>query len=1050
MIRKSAWLLSAALVAVPNAAFAQNNDAAVQPTQPSPTEQAGVTQQAQAAAQTGQEDQIIITAQGRRQVLQDVPIAVTAVGGDEMKNSGASDIRQLNQLAPSLLVSSTGTEANGSARIRGIGTVGDNPGLESSVATFIDGVYRSRSGIGLNELGEIDRVEVLRGPQGTLFGRNASSGLINIITKKPRFEPEIYGEATIGNYNLKRLSGGVTGGLSDTVAARLDAVWVKRDGFYDDPANHTTVNNRNRIFTRGQLLFQPDSQLTVRLIGDYTWRKERCCGAVYIDNSVNSNIGNLNEIANPLNQPGTGTPSPPNPPSRTNDLGNNIVNVLRDLGQNLNALHSGYSRVLSVTPGRDYTGTTKDYGVSGEVNYDFGAATLTSITAYRHYKADQGGDVDYSTVDILYRDPHDAYRRFNTFSQELRLNGNALNNRLDWLVGAYYANEDLRVTDNLKFGNQYGRFANCRIVSPTSLAGLYAPGTRDCMTVGALPITATPPAPSRPPLFGALSPIVYQAFDNLDTLNGLGSTLDVYHQKSKNWALFTHNIFHVTPQIDLTVGARYTHESKDFDATFGNNNTVCVANQTLLRPFTDPNSTSFIPSSLATNGLIRVMSSIINLSCVGNSTSELNGVSIRDKRSEGKVTGTGVLSWKPMDNGLLYASYSRGYKAGGFNLDRSALKAPYLTFASQGGAQALVHNLQFAPETVNNYEIGGKFSRHGFLLNFAIFQEDFKNFQLNTFDGTVFIVQNVNGCSTSLNGLDRDQSVNPGATNFVNPVIAAGSAFNLNPAASTGACPAGDVGYGVRSRGVELESTIKPMRDMTINLGLTYANTRYRDNLVGTESGSPLNPALRVLPGKNISNAPRLVGTGAFAYNPLIGNSGMRALLYIDGRVTSHYNTGSDLFPQKDQRSYAVFNGRVGLQDDDGHWSVEIWAQNLTKQNYAQVAFNSPFQAGGGLTPPFDPGFTLAPFVDPQYPGSRQLFSMFLAEPRTFGITVRGRMGFARKPAPAYVAPPPPPPAPATQTCPDGSVIDAAAACPAPPPPPPPPPPPAQKGERGN
>src|SRR5438045_1776198 len=106
MVRKSAWLLSAALVAVPNAAFAQNNDTATQATTPSPTEKAGVTPAAQAAAQT-QSDQIIITAQGRRQVLQDVPIAVTAVGGDEMKNSGASDIRQLNQLAPSLLVELT-------------------------------------------------------------------------------------------------------------------------------------------------------------------------------------------------------------------------------------------------------------------------------------------------------------------------------------------------------------------------------------------------------------------------------------------------------------------------------------------------------------------------------------------------------------------------------------------------------------------------------------------------------------------------------------------------------------------------------------------------------------------------------------------------------------------------------------------------------------------------------------------------------------------------------------------------------------------------------
>src|SRR5947209_14101583 len=192
MLRKSAGLLTAAVVAVPNAAFAQNNDTGTKATTPSPTEKAGVTPAAQAAAQT-QEDQIIITAQGRRQVLQDVPIAVTAVGGAEMKNSGATDIRQLNQLVPSLLVSSTGTEANGSARIRGIGTVGDNPGLESSVSVFIDGVYRSRSGIGLNELGEHDRVEVLRGPQGGLFARNASAGVINMISKNRRCRRATHG-----------------------------------------------------------------------------------------------------------------------------------------------------------------------------------------------------------------------------------------------------------------------------------------------------------------------------------------------------------------------------------------------------------------------------------------------------------------------------------------------------------------------------------------------------------------------------------------------------------------------------------------------------------------------------------------------------------------------------------------------------------------------------------------------------------------------------------------------------------------------------------------
>jgi len=1039
-MRKSVWLLSAGLSALTTPAFAQDTSDVPAGTQPSPTEQASVEPEGQAAAETDP-GEIIITAQGRRQVLQDVPIAVTAVGADEMKKSGATDIRQLNQLAPSLLVSSTGTEANGSARIRGIGTVGDNPGLESSVAVFIDGVYRSRSGIGLNELGELDRVEVLRGPQGTLFGRNASAGLINIISKRPSYTPEAYGELTLGNYDLRRIAGGATGGFSDTVAGRLDVVYVKRDGFYDDEANDTTVNNRNRFFGRGQLLFEPTTDLSIRLIGDYTWAKEKCCGAVYVDNSVNSDVGNLNEPANPLLQPGA-------VPPRTNDLGNNIVNVLRDLGQDLDALHSGYSRDLSVTPGRDYTGKRKEWGLSGEVNYDLGGAELTSITAYRHYDADQGGDIDYSTVDILFRDPGGAGRRFNTFTQELRLNGNAFSDKLDWLVGAYYAAEDLKLTDNLRFGEQYGRFATCRIVSPGGLSQFYDPNNDACLSAtGRLVLSGALAGPpfNIPSPFGPAGPLFIATMDNLDSLNDLGTTRDTYNQDSNNWALFTHNIFHVTPQFDVTVGLRYTHEKKKLDATFGNDNTVCTTNQALLAPFVDPASPAF-----QTGGLFTVSQAILNLSCQGNSTAELDGESIHDSRSEGKVTGTGVLSYKPNDDLLFYASYSRGYKAGGFNLDRSALKAPALSFARVGGAegaQALVGNLQFDPETVDAWEIGGKYAHRGMLFNVAIFRQYFHNFQLNTFDGTVFIVQNINGCESDLGGADRDQSFFPGASNFIPPVVQPGAAFDLNPAASTGACDKDDVGWGVRSQGIELEASFNPIRDLRLNAGFTWADTKYRKNLVGDDSGTPLSPALRMLPGDNISNAPEIVATGALSWTPPIGGSGLTGLFYVDARYSGHYNTGSDLFPQKEQESYTIVNGRIGIQGANDTWALELWAQNLFNKDYAQVAFNSPFQAGGSTTPPYAPGFTFAPFVDPQFPGGRQIFSMFLAEPRTFGLTFRARWRGGRvEPVEAAPPPPPPPPPPATQTCPDGSVILATDACPAPPPPPPPPPPAPERG----
>jgi iron complex outermembrane receptor protein len=929
---KSFWLLSAGLTALATPAFAQDTD---------PTTAAG-TQTAAAQPDSGQPD-IVITAQGRRQLLQDVPLAVQAVGSEQLQNSGANDIRQLNQLAPSLLVSSTGTEANGSARIRGVGTVGDNPGLESSVAVFIDGVYRSRSGVGLNELGEIERVEVLRGPQGTLFGRNASAGLIHVITRRPEFQFGGNVELNYGNFDYMRAAGRITGPITQSLAASLDAVYVRRDGFYHvvNPTGGTEsdVNDRNRVFARAQLLFEPNDGLSVRIIGDYTHRDESCCGAVYLNRAVNPLIGALDDPATPIN--GTN--------------GNNIINVLRDLGQPLAAFDNPFSRNVYISPGRTYEGITKDWGVSGEINYDLGSVRLTSITAYRDYQSGQPGDVDYGTVDILYRARPGVVREFRTFTQELRFQGEALNHHLDWLVGAYFANEDLDLTDNLRFGNQYGRFATCRIISGGGLAGLYSPTSPSCVVPGVGPATIAGAS-------GASGPDIVASFALLDGLNDRGTTRDLYSQNSRNYAFFTHNIFHITSQLDFTVGLRYTNERKRLNATFGNDNTACPAIQArVLDDLASPNATA---RALA--------GALIGLGCQGNSTSELNGVSINDRRSEDEWTGTGILSYHPNNDWLFYASYSRGYKAGGFNLDRSALKSPIFPFASTpGGAQALVGNLQFDPEINTAYELGVKYSRGPITLNVTAFRQDFRNFQLNTFNGTVFLVQTINGCSNLVGGdlADSDQNAS-----------AAGSNFNAS-AATTGACAPGDVTYGVRSQGVEVEAAIRPRRDMSINLGLTVANTKYQGNLVGNEHGVPLDPALRELPGQRLSNAPQIVFTGAFSWTPRLGNSGLTGLLYADTRVTDEYNTGSDLFPQKRQESYALINARIGVRGPNLRWSLELWAQNLFNQDYAQVAFNSPFQAGT----------TAAPFVDPQFPGGRQIFSAFLAEPRTYGITGRFR-----------------------------------------------------------
>lgn len=888
--------------------------------------------------------EIVVMAQGRAQALADVPVAISAVNAEALSNSGANDIRQLNQLAPSLIVSSSGSESNGSARIRGIGTVGDNPGLESSVPVFIDGVYRSRSGIGLSELGEIDRVEVQRGPQGTLGGRNSSAGLISIYSKKPQFQFGASGEATYGNYDLVRVGGSITGPITEQLAARVDGVYVRRDGFMTDTANNIDVNNRNRFFVRGQLLWEPNSDVTVRLIGDYTWRDERCCGAIYVDKSVNPYIGNLNNVASPILQSGAS-------PARINDLGNNIVNVLRDLGQNLTALNQGYDRTLSVTPGRSYAGKVKDYGFSGEVKWDLGGATLTSITAYREYRAGQAGDVDYGTVDILYRadEPDKLYRQFHTFTQELRLQGEAFDGKIDWLVGGFYSDERLVVADNLRFGKDYGQFAACRIVSGTaSFAPAYSPTSPGCISAGGLAgLAATFDNPATGVVAGTKLGQALQTLSTLGSPGVNGSLGDVYRQNGKNWALFTHNIFHITDKLDLTLGVRYTNDKKDMTATFANNNTVCTTLQQ-----------SLYAADMGTNATAKELAAgVLRLGCQGNSTAELNGKSIATSRSEDEWTGTAILSYRPIDDLMTYVSYSRGYKAGGFNLDRSDLKTPALVFGA-GGPQAYVNNLQFEPELVNSYEIGAKYATGPFSLGVTLFRSDFSSFQLNTFNGSVYTVENINGCKTSLNGADRDTS------------------------STTGTCNKNDITWGVRSEGVEVETTLAPADNVRIGAGLTYAKTKYRSDLVGSNTGGPLDDSLRLLPGNTMSNAPEMVITTSFSWTPDLGSDGYTGLVYVDSRTTSDYNTGSDLFPQKEQDGYSIVNARFGVRAPEQKWALEFWVQNLFNKDYAQVAFNSPAQAGASS----------APFNDANnYPAGRQLFGQFLGEPRTYGVTLRGK-----------------------------------------------------------
>ena len=228
-------------------------------------------------------EEIVVTATKRVESIQDVPIAVSAFAGEDLEQRGVQDLYGLQEVAPSVAVySSNSTSNGGTLRIRGVGTTGNNPGLEAAVGTFIDGVYRSRAGLAFSDLVDLERVEILRGPQGTLFGKNTVAGALNIITRKPEFNNSLsggIGAGSRGGRELDLIGNAVL--VPDVLAGRFSYAYRERDGYYEDLDSDEAYDNRDRHALRGQLLWTPSAAVEVRAIADYTAKNETCCPAAF-------------------------------------------------------------------------------------------------------------------------------------------------------------------------------------------------------------------------------------------------------------------------------------------------------------------------------------------------------------------------------------------------------------------------------------------------------------------------------------------------------------------------------------------------------------------------------------------------------------------------------------------------------------------------------------------------------------------------------------------------------------------------------------------------
>ncbi|HHL42572.1 MAG TPA: TonB-dependent receptor, partial [Hellea balneolensis] len=229
-------------------------------------------------------DEIIVTATKRQQTLQEIPVAVSVTDADVIEKAKIADIMDLQTVVPSLRVSQLQNSVQTTFIIRGFGNGANNPGIEPSVGVFIDGVYRSRSAGAIADLPRLERVEVLRGPQSTLFGKNASAGVISVITAKPSHTFTGSVEASYGNYNALGLKGYVSGPISENLAFSLSGGLSKRDGYFKNLAGGADQNDRDRWNLRGQLLFEPTDNASFRLIVDHDEIDEICCGVANLLN----------------------------------------------------------------------------------------------------------------------------------------------------------------------------------------------------------------------------------------------------------------------------------------------------------------------------------------------------------------------------------------------------------------------------------------------------------------------------------------------------------------------------------------------------------------------------------------------------------------------------------------------------------------------------------------------------------------------------------------------------------------------------------------------
>lgn len=652
-----ALLLSASALAAPSLARADNAPA------PAPADTA--------ATDADSQNIVIVTARRRSEDIRDVPISVQAIGGETLERKGTIDLQNLTTQAPGLN-STGGNPRNFSVTIRGVGyapTAAD--GLDNAIGVYFDGVYQARPGQVLQDLVDVQSLEVLRGPQGTLFGRNAAAGALNITFNKPSFTPSKTFEASYGRYNFAQGKAVLTGPITDNIAYRTSAYLTRSDGWVSTPYRPsfqsaaaqkgiyapTATSDAKTAGTfrwgiRQQFLIQAD-KLTVNISGDLNIESDSSAGY--------SSGGGIVELYGPGNW-GINT---------TAAQQTKVTNALKALGQ-LSSFGGVQNWTPTVNPNASITNNynhmlTRNAGVSVTADYNFGWANLTSISAWRLWTFNPPQDSDNTPVDIY---QNEAIVHNDQFSQEFRLASKG-HSTIEWQLGTFLYYSKLR---DHYIVHQFGADTIPWYNAYNTLAGT------------------------------AFTPIPLSFSSQLTGSQIIENTVVT----NKNAAVYGQGTWHINHLFDLTGGVRYTYDQKNGSSlvdtsqlptslpsgiTNAQLNTFYTAIDAIQRNPGVAYTTPGYPTTAGTTGYL------------------LNG-----STSSSNVSGTVSLSYKITPNVTSYVTYATGFQAGGLDLNNNALNptAPPIK-----------------PTTTTNIEAGIKASlldRH-LSLALAFYQETLNGFQ---------------------------------------------------------------------------------------------------------------------------------------------------------------------------------------------------------------------------------------------------------------------------------------------------------------------------------